>query len=195
MTVSSTVRTAGPFTGSGTVATFPFAFKVFSSSDLAVSTTLVATGIPTALDLNTDYTASLNVNQDSNPGGTITLTAGPLAAGNTLSITSDMAILQQTELTNQGGFYPEVITAALDRLTILLQQLQVSIDTILSGLLVQPCTVTTQGTVYTAPGNVAAVFVNGSVQAPSDYTAVGPVITFNYELEPEDNVNALCTSI
>jgi parallel beta-helix repeat protein len=38
-------------------------------------------------------------------------------------ITSDIANLQPTDLTNQGGFYPEVITDALDRATIQIQQM------------------------------------------------------------------------
>ena len=40
-----------------------------------------------------------------------------------LTATSDIANLQPTDLTNQGGFYPEVITDALDRATIQIQQI------------------------------------------------------------------------
>jgi hypothetical protein len=73
--------------------------------------------------LNTDYTVTLNGNQNTNPGGTVTLVAGPLASGFTLTLTSDLANLQPTDLTNQGGFYPEVINDSLDRATIQIQQL------------------------------------------------------------------------
>ena len=128
MTISSNSRKAGPFIGNGTAATFPFTFKVFQALDLEVVKLTVATNIETTLVLNTDFTAVVNEDQNSNPGGSITLTAGALAAGYNLVITSDIENLQPTDLTNQGGFYPEVITDALDRATIQIQQLQEAVD-------------------------------------------------------------------
>lgn len=124
MTISSTTRTAGPFTGNGVAYLFPFAFKVFQVSDLYVASVLIATGVESVLELGPGYTVALNAAQDSNPGGTVILTAGPLAAGNRLIVTSDAGNLQPTEYLNQGGFYPEILTASLDRATILIQQLQ-----------------------------------------------------------------------
>lgn len=123
MTISSTNRVAGPFTGNGTASTFGFTFKVFEAADLQVVRLTLSTGVETTLTLTTDYTVSLNANQNTNPGGSITLTAGALSALYTLTITSDIANLQPTDLTNQGGFYPEVITDALDRSTIQIQQI------------------------------------------------------------------------
>lgn len=123
MTISSTTRVAGPFTGTGSTATFPFTFKVFDQADLYVVKLTVATGAIAVLALTADYTAALNADQDANPGGSITLTAGNLATGFTLVITTDMGALQGVDLTNGGGFYPEVINSALDLLTILVQQL------------------------------------------------------------------------
>ncbi len=128
MTISSNSRKAGPFIGNGTAATFPFTFKVFQASDLEVVKLTVATNVETILVLNTDFTAVVNEDQNSNPGGTITLSAGALATGYNLVITSDIENLQPTDLTNQGGFYPEVITDALDRATIQIQQLQEAVD-------------------------------------------------------------------
>ena len=124
MTISSTARAAGPFTGSGSTATFPFSFKVFDQTDLLVLRLTVAGGAIAALALTSDYTVALNADQDANPGGSITLTAGNLATGYTLTITTDVAALQGVQLVNGGGFYPDVINAALDRLTILVQQLR-----------------------------------------------------------------------
>jgi hypothetical protein len=128
MTISSNSRKAGPFIGNGTAATFPYTFKVFQASDLEVVRLTVATNVETVLTLGTNFTAVVNEDQNSNPGGTITLTAGALAAGFNLVITSDIENLQPTDLTNQGGFYPEVITDALDRATIQIQQLQEGLD-------------------------------------------------------------------
>jgi len=123
MTISSTTRIAGPYIGAGTTATFPFTFKVFSASDIEVVQVVVSTGAQTTLTLTTDYTVALNGNQNTNPGGSITLVAGNLATGTNLVITSNVLNLQPTDLTNQGGFYPEVINDSLDRATIQIQQL------------------------------------------------------------------------
>ena len=128
MTISSTIRKAGPFIGNDSASTFPFTFKVFDAAEVEVVRLDVATTIETILSLTTDYTVSLNQDQDSNPGGSITLVAGPLATGFNLVVTSDLANLQPTDLTNQGGFYPEVINDALDRATIQIQQLKEKVD-------------------------------------------------------------------
>lgn len=125
MTISSEVRTAGPFTGTGALSIYSFAFKVFQASDLLVVRQLISTGAQTTLALTTDYTVSLNADQDSSPGGTITLVDGALATTYKLLITSDVGNLQPTSLTNQGGFYPEVINDSLDRATIQIQQVAV----------------------------------------------------------------------
>lgn len=122
MTISSTTRKAGPFVGNDVTTAFAFAFKVFSTSDLYVVLTDDDTEVETVLTLTTNYTVSLNANQNANPGGTVTL-LNALATGTSLTITSSLSYLQATDLTNQGGFYPSVITNALDRLTIFVQQL------------------------------------------------------------------------
>jgi hypothetical protein len=106
--ISTTTRKVGPFIGSGVATVFPFTFKVFTSADLVVVRTNTVTGVESTLVLNSDYTVSLNADQDANPGGNVT-TGIALATGYTLIVSSDVANLQGTELTNLGGFYPEVI--------------------------------------------------------------------------------------
>lgn len=123
MTISSSTRKAGPFTGNGTATTFPFTFKVFQASDLLVVRLNTSTSVESTLVLNTDYTVALNQNQNTNPGGSIVL-GSVLATGFTLTATSNIQNLQPTDLTNQGGFYPTVINDALDRATIQIQQIQ-----------------------------------------------------------------------
>lgn len=125
MTISSTNRKAGPYVGTGLVSAFPFAFKVFSGFDVLVVRS-DSDGAETVLTLNSDYTVSLNANQNANPGGTITLPA-PLPSGFALTASSALPYLQPTDLTNNGGFYPAVINTALDRLTIFVQQLAESV--------------------------------------------------------------------
>lgn len=122
MTISGILRTAGPYIGNNTTTVFGFTFKVFSTDQLEVVKLNTSTGVETTLTLITDYTVTLNGNQNSNPGGSVTLPA-VLATGYNLTLTSSVANLQPTDLTNQGGFYPEVITDALDRATIQIQQM------------------------------------------------------------------------
>lgn len=122
MTISSQTRTAGPFIGNGTATIFPFAYKVFLASDILAVRTQISTGVSVTLNLTADYTVMLNSDQNANPGGAIQLPA-VLPADYSLVLTSTLPYLQPTDLTNGGGFYPAVITNALDRLTIFCQQL------------------------------------------------------------------------
>lgn len=126
MSISSETRIAGPFTGTGLVSTYSFTFKVFSDDDIMV-VEADTNDIESTLVLNTDYTVSLNADQDVSPGGSITLSA-PLATNYRLVITSAIGNLQPLDLTNAGGFYPTVINDALDRACIQIQQLQESVD-------------------------------------------------------------------
>lgn len=120
MTISSSSRKSGPYSCNGSTVQFPFDFKVFSQNDvLAVLTN--ASGTESNLALGADYSVSLNANQDSNPGGTITTTV-TYATGYLVTLTSAVRNLQPVDLTNQGGFYPKVINTALDRLTVMVQQ-------------------------------------------------------------------------
>lgn len=120
MSISSATRKAGPYSGNGVTVAFPFAFKVFAGSDLLVVRTDPG-NLESNLTFGTDYTVSLNADQDNNPGGTVTLFAAPLT-GYLLTLTSAVQNLQPVVLTNNGGFYPKVINDAFDRVTIQIQQ-------------------------------------------------------------------------
>lgn len=127
MTVSSTNRRAGPFVGNGVTTAFPFEFRMLDADDLLAVTLTTATGVETELVQGVDYTAVLNADQDGDPGGTLTLMTA-LPSTKTLVLTSQVDLLQETVFTNQGGFYPAVLNAALDRAMIVAQQLQEQID-------------------------------------------------------------------
>ena len=122
MTVASEIRKSDAYVGNGIATEFVFPFKVFLASDVQV---VVADelGAESVLELDAAYEVELNENQNADPGGTVVL-FDPLPDGHTLVITSDIPELQPVDLANQGGFYPSVVTAALDRLTILVQQLR-----------------------------------------------------------------------
>ena len=134
MTINSTTRKTQNFVGNGNTAIYPFAFKVFTDADVLVKKLEIATSIETTLTLgtNNDYIVTLSDDQNGNPGGSITLKSGGnnfnLPNGFQIVITSAVQSLQGTDLTNQGGFYPEVINDALDKSTILHQQQQDEID-------------------------------------------------------------------
>jgi hypothetical protein len=127
MTISTEIRRAGPYAGNGSTTAFAFVFKVFATSQVRVTRAVVATGVETTLALTTDYTVTLNANQDTNPGGTVTLLVAPTAA-QSVTITSNVLNLQPTALANLGGFYPDVINDSLDRATIQIQQLDERLD-------------------------------------------------------------------
>jgi hypothetical protein len=134
--ISSTIRKVGPFVGTGLVSTFPFSFKVFASSDLK-AVQADSGGNETALVLNSNFTASLNADQDNNPGGSITLSAA-LPTGSTLIITTAMPETQTVQLTDLGGFYPAVLNSLHDKVTIMAQQLQEQIDRCLKFPITDP---------------------------------------------------------
>lgn len=119
MTISSASNKVR-FQGNGLATAFPFSFKVFKASDLVVVLTSAA-GLDQTLLNGSNYTVALNSNQDANPGGTVTLLAAP-ATGEYLSVVRQVEATQLTDITNQGGFYPQVVENALDKLTMLAQQ-------------------------------------------------------------------------
>ena len=119
MTINSTTR-AISFVGNGSTSIFAFTFKVFETTDIVVIL-VTSAGVSTTLTLNTHYTVTLNLDQDTAPGGNVTMVTAP-SGTETLAVTSDVAYLQPTDLTNQGGFFPSVITDSLDRATIQIQQ-------------------------------------------------------------------------
>ena len=88
-------RKAGPYTCNGATVTFSFSFKVFAAStDLAV-VLADADGDETDLVYSTDYSVSLNSDQNANPGGSIT-TVSTYATGYFVTVLSDVPATQNT---------------------------------------------------------------------------------------------------
>ncbi len=118
---NTTTRKAGPSQGNGVTTVFPFTFKVFTATDILV-TYLNVSGVESVLVLSTNYTVSLNADQNTSPGGSVTLLVAP-ATATYITLTSQVTNTQTLALTNSGGFYPESINNALDRTVIEIQQL------------------------------------------------------------------------
>ena len=123
MTISTSNRRAGPYLGDGNQRDFPFAFKVFQAEDVRAYVADGKRGTERALAYGSDYRVTLHPDQETRPGGLLTLTAA-LAVGDKLAINSKTDIVQSKVFTNQGGFYPVLLNDALDLLTVICQELQ-----------------------------------------------------------------------
>jgi hypothetical protein len=177
MTIASETRRAGPFSGNGVTTAFPFAFKVFTTANVQVVKT-DAFGTETTLLLTSNYTIALNADQSANPGGTITYPASgtPLAVGEKLTVVGSLQAVQGTDLTNAGGFYPEVVEDAFDYLTILIQQLKELITRVVTNSL----SVTTSGVSGVLPAPVANLLLGwNATQTALENKAIatGAVVT------------------
>jgi len=132
MTVSSTSSRV-IYLGNDSTTAFAFAFKVNQPADLAVVYTDAA---------GLDYTLSPSQYAASgfglDAGGSVTypLPGGsPIATGTRLTIYRDVAATQPTSLSNQGAMWPQVIEAALDRLTYVAQKVT---DAVSRSLVISP---------------------------------------------------------
>lgn len=124
MTVPSDVI-RNEYTGNGVATAFDFDFPIPEETDLLVS---IAddTGVDVSIDfvLNTDYTITIN---DDDSGGTVTFTPA-LPDDYLLVLTPNLDITQNQSISNQGGFFPEIVEDSLDRLTVICKQQQEQID-------------------------------------------------------------------
>ena len=129
MTVPATARRAGPYNGNGSTTSFSFSFKTFAAGDLQVTKT-GTTGLESVLVLDSDYSVTLNPDQDTSPGGTITypITGTALATGEKLTIVGDLEYEQTTDLLGGGAFNARVIEDTFDRTVIQIQQLEERAD-------------------------------------------------------------------
>ena len=115
MTIAKTGSEAS-YSGNGSTVNFAFAFRFFEDSDLTVSIVL-ADGTTTVQTLTTHYTAS---NNGDETGGTVSMVTPP-ASGETLLIQRDIPETQGTDYTANDAFPAETHEAAIDRLTLLVQ--------------------------------------------------------------------------
>lgn len=117
MTISSEV-TRNDYVGNGATSVYPYTFRIISSSDLLI-TQRDTSSVETVLNLDVNYTVS---GVGSGGGGNVTLTGGNLPSGYALTIRRVRQVLQETDIRNQGAFYPETIEDALDHQVMLVQQ-------------------------------------------------------------------------
>lgn len=132
MSISSATN-RNDYTGNGAVDTYDYTFRIFAQGDLLV-TVKDTDDVETTLTITTDYTVT-GVGEAS--GGTVVLVNssqawldgdGDLLTGYTLTIRRVVDLVQETDIRNQGDFYPEVHEDALDYLTMIDQQQQDELD-------------------------------------------------------------------
>ena len=124
MTAPATTRRAGPFNGNDSATSFPFTFKVFAKEDIQVQLTDAA-AVTTTLVLDSDYSVSVNADQDASPGGAITypISGAPLATGEKLVALGALEYSQPTDLPSGGAYRAKVVEDAFDRTVFQIQQL------------------------------------------------------------------------
>ena len=119
MTVSTTTNRAS-YSGNGSTTAFAYGFKIFADADLTVIIRSSA-GVETTKTLTTHYTVS-GAGTDS--GGNVTFTTGNVpASGETVVILRKLTLTQATDYVANDPFPAESHEDALDRLTMITQQL------------------------------------------------------------------------
>lgn len=120
MTVNTATATAS-YTGNGVTSIFAVPFYFLLDTDLKVSRKTAAGAVST-LTLNSDYTLT---GAGNTTGGSIT-TIPALAAADQIFIQRNVTAIQQTAYPSNSVFPSASHEQALDRLTMLVQQLQTS---------------------------------------------------------------------
>lgn len=120
----SSATSRNDYTGTGLLDEYDYTFRIFAETDLLV-TQRDDEGVETTLDLEDDYTVD---GVGDSGGGTITLVAGALASDYTLSIRRVRPLTQETDIRNQGSFFPETHEDAFDHAMMVDQQQQDEID-------------------------------------------------------------------
>lgn len=117
MTVSTSANRAD-YNGNGTTTSFAVPFLFPDPTNLLVLSTVIATGISTALVLNSDYTVA---GAGVATGGTVSTTVAP-ATGIKLSILLSLQPIQQTHWVENDPMHAATLEAAVDYLTLLAKQ-------------------------------------------------------------------------
>lgn len=117
MTISTTDSRIS-YNGNGVTTAFSFPYRFLANGDLVV-VSVSSTGVETTKTLTTDYTLT---GAGDDAGGTVTMIAAP-ASGTRLIIYRDTDIVQETDYISGDPFPAETHERALDRLTMIAQEI------------------------------------------------------------------------
>jgi hypothetical protein len=118
LTIATTLNRV-TYNGDGTTLIFAYPFEIFLAGDLQVYDIVNATGVATLQTLGVNYTVS---GAGLPTGGNVTMTVAP-ASGHTLLIIRVEPLTQASSLPANDKFPTSTVEAALDKLTMLAQQL------------------------------------------------------------------------
>lgn len=110
--------------GNNSTAIYTFNFQIVDPTDLLVITRDTSE-VETVLAIDTDYSVQYEQYDSS---GTITLLAGNLDTGYAIMMRRNKPLSQDTDIRNQGAYFPEVIEDTFDSGVMDIQQLQEQID-------------------------------------------------------------------
>lgn len=134
MSLGSATSRQSAYTGNGSTATYAYGFKIFDEDDLLVTIQTTASGVLTPLTITTHYTVT-GVGETS--GGNVVLVngafdwidgSGYLDTGYKLHIRRKPSLVQNTDIRNQGDFYPEAHENQFDKLVMIDQSQQDELD-------------------------------------------------------------------
>lgn len=167
------------YVATGSDATYVYPFRILLATDLVVQV-MATNGDITTLVLDTDYTVT---GVQAYGGGTITLTAGNLGAGNVLLLFRDPLITQQTSLQQQGSYSPTSVETMDDKLTMIAQALQTQIRHAVRGpvidgdssvmLLPSAAQRANKFAAFDADGNIVAAAGTGVLSGPAGGSLAG----------------------
>lgn len=119
----ATVTRRNTYLGDGTTVLFPYAFKIFDQTQLAVYK-LTQLGAEVLLQLGTNYTVS---GVGLTNGGTITLLTAPLV-GESITILGNLPLTQTTSVRNEDAYYPATLEDGFDMCRQIDQQISERVD-------------------------------------------------------------------
>lgn len=120
MTVTNTGSSV-TYTGNGATTIFAYAFRIPLATDVVVTLLEKATGVETVLS-SSQYTIT---GLDNAAGGDVTypISGTPLAATHKITIERAVPYTQLTAIPNQGNFFAAAVELAVDRITMMVQQM------------------------------------------------------------------------
>lgn len=128
---SETART--DYTANGSTLTYAYDFKILDDDDIKVIVRLDSSGAETTLTKTTHYSVT-GVDEDSG-GNVVFVAATPsqfawidanskVETGWHIAFLRDMDFKQETDLRNQGAYYPENVEDQFDKLVMMIQQVK-----------------------------------------------------------------------
>ena len=203
MTVSSTT-TKNSYSGNASTTVFAYGFKIFDDDDITVIIRTDSTGAETTKTKTTHYTVS-NVGNAS--GGNVTFTSGNTpASGETVVLIRNTARTQLTDYTPNDPFPADSHEDALDKLTLITQELEENIgrslkvsqtNVIATSEFTADATarankilgfdssgnlIVTEGKVDTITSSVSSVSAGGTPTASATYTASSGALALAFGL-------------